>query len=47
MYREKQIKLTPLEALLKKVMVAIYDKGFLYYEHIESGLTKLWKEDRL
>lgn len=44
-YRDKQIKLTPLGALPKKVMVEIYDKGFLHDELIESGLTKLWKED--
>ena len=44
-YRDKQIKLTPLGALPKKVMVEIYDKGFLHDERIESGLTKLWKED--
>ena len=44
-YREKQIKLTPLGALPKKVMVELYDKRFLLDERIESGLTKLWKED--
>lgn len=44
-YRDKQIKLTPLGALPKKVMVELYDKRFLLDEHIESGLTKLWKED--
>jgi hypothetical protein len=43
-YRDKQIKLTPLGALPKKVMVELYDKRFLLDEHIESGLTKLWKE---
>lgn len=43
--RDKQIKLTPLGALPKKVMVEIYDKRFLLDEHIENGITKLWKED--
>jgi hypothetical protein len=44
-YRNKLIKLTPLGALPKKVMVELYDKRFLLDEHIESGLIKLWKED--
>lgn len=43
--RDKHIKLTPLGALPKKVMVELYDKKFLFDEHIESGITKLWKED--
>ena len=43
--RDKQIKLTPLGALPKKVMVELYDKRLLLDEHIESGITKLWKED--
>lgn len=43
--RDKYIKLTPLGALPKKVMVELYDKRFLLDHHIESGLTKLWKED--
>lgn len=42
--RDRHIKLTPLGALPKKVMVELYDKRFLLDEHIESGLTKLWKE---
>ncbi|MDI9313004.1 MAG: hypothetical protein QM535_22530 [Limnohabitans sp.] len=42
---DKQIKLTPLGALPKKVMVELYDKRFLLDEHIEKGITKLWKED--
>ena len=42
--REKFIKLTPLGALPKKVMVELYDKKFIYDELIESGITKLWKE---
>src|SRR5690606_28275101 len=36
---------TPLGALPKKVMVELYDKRFLLDHHIESGLTKLWKEN--
>lgn len=44
-YRDKQIKLTPLGALPKKVMVELYDRRFLLDEDIESGLTKLWKEE--
>lgn len=43
--RDKLVKLTPLGALPKKVMVELYDKRFLLDEHIESGITKLWKED--
>ena len=43
--RDKHIKLTPLGALPKKVMVELYDKRFLLDEHIECGITKLWKED--
>ena len=43
--RDKHIKLTPLGALPKKVMVELYDKRFLLDEHIERGITKLWKED--
>lgn len=43
--RDKYIKLTPLGALPKKVMIELYDKRFLLDEHIESGITKLWKED--
>ena len=43
--RDKHIKLTPLGALPKKVMVELYDRRFLPDEHIESGLTKLWREE--
>ena len=43
--RDKHIKLTPLGALPKKVIVELYGKGFLPEEHIESGITKLWRED--
>jgi hypothetical protein len=42
--RDSQIKLTPLGALPKKVMVELYDKKILLDEHIESGLIKLWRE---
>lgn len=42
--REKFIKLTPLGALPKKVMVELYEKKYIYDELIESGITKLWKE---
>ncbi len=42
--REKFIKLTPLGALPKKVMVELYDKKYIFDELIESGITKLWKE---
>ncbi len=43
--REKFIKLTPLGALPKKVMVELYDKKYIYDDFIESGITKLWKEE--
>lgn len=39
--RDKRIKLTPLGALPKKVMVELYDKGFLPDELIENGITRL------
>lgn len=42
--RDKFIKLTPLGALPKKIMVELYDYRFIPDEHIESGITKLWKE---
>lgn len=42
--REKQIKLTPLGALPKKVMVEVYSHKFLLDEHIETGITKLSRE---
>ncbi len=42
--REKFIKLTPLGALPKKIMVELYDKKYIYDEYIETGITKLWKE---
>ena len=43
--RDKYIKLTPLGALPKKVMVELYDKRFLLDELIEDGITKLWREE--
>ena len=42
--RDTQIKLTPLGALPKKVMVELYDKKILLDEHIERGIVKLWRE---
>ncbi len=42
--REQQIKLTPLGALPKKVIVELYEQRFLLDEHIESGIVKLWRE---
>lgn len=43
--RDQQIKLTPLGALPKKVMVELYEKKFLPDRFIESGLTKLTREE--
>lgn len=43
--RDQQIKLTPLGALPKKVMVELYDKGFLPDDLIENGIVKLWREE--
>lgn len=42
--REKKVKLTPLGALPKKVLVELYSKKFLLDELIESGITKLNRE---
>ncbi len=42
--RDKQIKLTSLGALPRKVLVELYDKRILLDEHIEIGITKLWRE---
>lgn len=42
--RDKQIKLTPLGALPKKVMVEIYAHRFLPDEAIEHGIVKLTRE---
>ena len=43
--RDKQIKLTPLGALPKKVIVELYDKRFVLDYFIESRITKLWREE--
>lgn len=37
--------MTPLGALPKKVMVELYAHKFLLDNHIERGITKLWRED--
>ena len=42
--RDKQIKLTPLGALPRKIIVELYNKRILLDEHIERGISKLWKE---
>ena len=42
--RDNQIKLTPLGALPKRVIVELYDKRILPDEYIESGILKLWRE---
>lgn len=44
-YRDKQIMLTPLGALTKKVVVELYDKRFLLEELVEKGISKLWREE--
>lgn len=44
-YRDKQIMLTPLGALPKKVVVELYDKRFLLEELVEKGISKLWREE--
>ncbi len=43
--RDKQIKLTPLGALPKKVVVEVYNKKIFPEEIIEIGIKKLWKEE--
>lgn len=43
--RDKQIKLTPLGALPRKVLVELYDKQLLPDRFIESGITKLMREE--
>lgn len=42
--RDKRIKLTPLGALPKKVLVELYSHGFILEDHIESGIVKLTRE---
>jgi hypothetical protein len=44
LHHDKQIKLTPLGTLPKKVIVELYDKRILLDRHIESGISKLWRE---
>jgi hypothetical protein len=39
--RDKQIKLTPLGALPRKVLVEFYEKKFLLDMAIESGIKTL------
>lgn len=43
--RDGFVKLTPLGALPKKVIVELYEYKFIIDEHIESGANKLWRED--
>lgn len=43
--RDKQIKLTPLGALPKKVIVELYAKRYLLEELVELGISKLWREE--
>lgn len=42
--RDKKVKLTPLGALPKKVIVELYEERFLPDENIENGIIKLRKE---
>jgi hypothetical protein len=42
--RDKQIKLTPLGALPRKVLVELYAHNFLPEYFIERGVTKVWRE---
>jgi hypothetical protein len=44
-HRDGFIKLTPLGALPKKILVELYDFRFIIDEHIESGISKLYHED--
>jgi hypothetical protein len=43
--RDGFMKLTPLGALPKKILVELYDFKFIIDEHIESGINKLYRED--
>ncbi|NRT14801.1 hypothetical protein HNP99_001145 [Flavobacterium sp. 28A] len=43
--RDGFIKLTPLGALPKKILIELYDFRFIVDEHIESGINKLYRED--
>jgi len=42
--REKSIKLTPLGALPRKVLIELYDFGFLKDKYIEKGFTRINRE---
>ncbi|MEO6550513.1 MAG: hypothetical protein ABIN94_21080 [Ferruginibacter sp.] len=42
--REKQIKLTPLGALPRKVVIELYEKRFITHDIIESGIAKINRE---
>jgi hypothetical protein len=42
--REKSIKLTPLGALSRKVLLELYDHKFITEEIIEAGVSKLSRE---
>lgn len=44
--RDQFIKLTPLGALPKKILIELYDKKFLLDEFIESGIVKLNHEEK-
>lgn len=44
LYRDKFVKLTPLGALPKKIMVELYAQKFIPEELIESGISKLSRE---
>ena len=44
MQRDKRIKLTPLGALPKKIIIELYSHGFILEEQIESGIVKLNRE---
>ena len=43
--RDGFLRLTPLGALPKKILVELYDYKFILDRHIESGLNKLYRED--
>lgn len=43
--RDGFIKLTPLGALPKKILIELYDFKFILDEHIESGINKLYREE--
>lgn len=43
--RDGFLKVTPLGALPKKILVELYDFNFITDEHIASGINKLYRED--